>query len=97
MPDITIYHTPQIIDYMKTGWTQATLKRLLKDMKLKPRDILRVKNTPAIEMGLTEPGVTDAQILAAMVREPVLVERPIVVSPKGTRMARPVEKVLDLF
>jgi arsenate reductase len=62
-----------------------------------PRDILRVRGTPAEELGLTDPAVSDEAILDAMAAHPILVERPIVVSPKGTVLARPIEKVQALL
>ncbi len=66
-------------------------------MKLKPRDILRVRGTPAAALGLTLPEAADTTILAAMVANPILVERPIVVTPKGAALCRPAEKVQSLL
>lgn len=88
---------PHIVDYVKTGWTKDQLVALLAAMKLKPRDLLRVKGTPAEELGLTDPSVSDARLLTAMVEHPILVERPIVTSDKGTLLARPPERVLSLL
>ena len=88
---------PKVVEYLKAGWTIDQLKGLLAAMKLKPRDILRVRGTPAEELGLTKPATSDAAILAAMVAHPILVERPIVVTPKGTALCRPVEKVEALL
>jgi arsenate reductase len=88
---------PKIIEYLKTGWTVPQLKGLLQSMKAGPRDILRVRGTPAEALGLTNPSVADETILAAMAEHPVLVERPIVVTPKGTVLARPVERLQGLL
>jgi arsenate reductase len=88
---------PVVIDYVQIGWTKDQLTALLTAMKLKPRDLLRVKGTPAEDLGLTDPSVSDARLLTAMVKHPILVERPIVVSEKGVRLARPPEKVFDIL
>jgi arsenate reductase len=88
---------PKVIDYLKTGWTVPQLKELLQAMGSRPRDILRVRGTPAEALGLTDAAVADQAILAAMAQYPVLVERPIVVTPKGTVLARPVEKVRGIL
>lgn len=84
---------PEVVEYLKTGWTVPQLKSLLNAMKARPRDILRVRGTPAEELGLTDPKTSDGEILEAMTKHPILVERPIVVTPKGTVVARPVEKL----
>lgn len=88
---------PTVVEYLKAGWSKAQLKDLLKAMGARPGDILRTKGDRARELGLTAPGVSDEAILDAMVAEPALVERPIVVTPKGTALCRPKEKVLDLL
>jgi arsenate reductase len=90
-------HEPRVVEYLKAGWDPPQLKALLAGMKASPRDVLRIKGTPAEELGLTAPGVTDQAILAAMVAHPILVERPIVVSPKGVMLARPADKVAELL
>ena len=90
-------HEPLIVEYLKTGWSRPQLEELLGKMGARPRDILRVRGTPAAELGLTDPHAGDDSILAAMVEYPVLVERPIVVSPKGAVLARPAEKVQPLL
>ena len=66
-------------------------------MGVKPRDLLRVRGTPAEELGLTKAGVSDAEIIAAMVAHPILVNRPIVVTPRGGALCRPSERVFDLL
>jgi arsenate reductase len=90
-------YEPVVVDYLKAGWTRPQLEGLLAAMGAGPRDILREKGTPAEALGLLDPGATDAQILDAMVQHPILVNRPIVVTPKGTKLARPSERVLDLL
>lgn len=86
-------HQPHVVEYLTAGWTVQQLKQLLSEMNKAPRDILRVRGTPADELGLTKPEVSDGAILAAMTLHPSLVERPIVRTPKGTVLARPVEKI----
>ena len=90
-------YEPKVIEYLKTGWTKDQLKDLLAQMQASPRDILRTKGTPAEELGLTDPAATDEAILDAMVAHPILVNRPIVVTPKGAALARPSEAVFDLL
>lgn len=90
-------YQPTVVEYVKEGWTRDRLEQLLSAMGVGPRDVLRTKGTPAEELGLLEAGVSDEAILAAMVEHPILVNRPIVVTPKGTRMTRPSEQVLDLL
>ncbi len=90
-------YKPTVVEYLKVGWTRQQLQELLTAMHLQPRDIMREKGTPAAELGLLDPAATDDQILAAMVEHPILVNRPIVVTPKGTKLARPSEAVLDLL
>jgi arsenate reductase (glutaredoxin) len=82
-------YQPTIVEYFKTGWTRPQLVELLAAMQARPREILRGKGTPAGELGLLEPGATDDQILAALVEHPILVDRPIVVTPKGAKLSRP--------
>jgi arsenate reductase (glutaredoxin) len=88
---------PVVIEYLKTGWTGPQLLALFAGAGLTPRTALRVGKSPAEELGLTDPAVDDETILAAMLEHPVLVNRPIVVSPKGIRLCRPSESVLDLL
>lgn len=90
-------YEPTVVEYLQTGWTRPQLEELLAAMQARPRDILREKGTPAAELGLLEPSATDDQILDAMVAHPILVNRPIVVTPKGTRLTRPSEAVLELL
>ncbi|MDB5439271.1 MAG: arsC [Caulobacteraceae bacterium] len=90
-------HRPVVVEYLKTGWSKPHLKGLLARMGASPRDILRVRGTPAVELGLTAPGVSDEAILDAMVAHPILVERPIVDGPKGAALCRPKETVEGLI
>lgn len=90
-------YAPGIIEYRKTGWTRPQLDALLAAMGAKPRDVLREKDSPAAELGLLDPRVSDEAILEAMIAHPILMNRPIVVTPKGTKLCRPSETVLDLL
>jgi arsenate reductase len=90
------YH-PTIIEYLKTGWTRPQLQALFAAANLTPRTALRTTKSPAVELGLTDLSVDDEAILAAMLTHPVLVNRPIVCTPKGVRLCRPSETVLDLL
>ena len=90
-------YTPVIVEYLKTGWSKPQLQALFAAAGLTPRQALRVKKSPAVELGLTATDVSDATILDAMVAHPILVERPIVETPKGARIGRPVERVLDVL
>ena len=88
---------PVVIAYLETGWTRPQLLGLFAAAGLTPRQALRVSKSPAKELGLTEPDVSDDALLDAMVEHPVLVNRPIVCSPKGVKLCRPSETVLDLL
>lgn len=90
-------YAPTVVEYLKTGWTQDQLKGLISAMGGTARDILREKGTPVAELGLLVPEVSEADLLGAMVAHPILVNRPIVVTPLGTRLCRPSERVLDLL
>lgn len=90
-------YEPRVVEYLKTGWTKAQLLDLLAAMGARPRDILREKGAPAAELGLLDPEATDDAILDAMVEHPILVNRPIVVTPKGVKLSRPSEVVLELL
>lgn len=90
-------YRPTIVDYLRTGWTEPQLLGLFAAAGLTPRTALRTTKSPAAELGLTDPSVEDAVILAAMLEHPVLVNRPIVCTAKGVRLCRPSETVLDLL
>jgi arsenate reductase (glutaredoxin) len=89
--------TPVVIPYLDTGWTRPQLLALIAAAGQTPRTALRTTKSPAEAMGLLDPSVDDDAILAAMLEHPVLVNRPIVCSPKGVRLCRPSETVLDLL
>ena len=90
-------HVPTVVDYRSTGWTRDLLDTLLGAIGARPRDLLREKGTPASELGLLHPSVPDEAILEAMLAHPSLVNRPIVVTPKGTKLCRPSEAVFELL
>jgi arsenate reductase len=88
---------PQVVEYLKVGWTKPVLQDLLKRMGKSAHDVLRVRGTNAHELGLTDPAASDEAVIAAMIIDPTLVERPIVVGPKGAALCRPAELVLSLI
>ncbi|HWU80550.1 MAG TPA: arsenate reductase (glutaredoxin) [Caulobacter sp.] len=90
-------YAPTIVEYVKQGWTREQLLDLAARSGLTVRELLREKGTPAEELGLLVEGVTDDAILTAMVEHPILVNRPIVMTPKGVALTRPSEKVFDLL
>lgn len=90
-------YQPSVIEYLKTGWTHAQLLGLFAAADLTPRSALRETKSPARELGLLDQAVDDDALLSAMIEHPVLVNRPIVCSPKGVRLCRPSETVLDLL
>ncbi len=90
-------YRPQVIEYLQTGWTKPQLLGLFAAAGLTPRQALRTTKSPAADMGLLDPMVPDEALLDAMVEHPVLVNRPIVCTPKGVRLCRPSELVLDLL
>lgn len=90
-------YKPVVVEYLKTGWTKAQLQALFAAAGIKPRDALRVKKSPAADLGLTDPAVSDDALIEAMVAHPILVERPIVATSKGVALCRPSEMVLDLI
>ena len=88
---------PEVIEYLKTPPGKPTLQKLLAAMGISVRDLLRQKGTPYEELGLSDPKWTDDQLLDFMVQHPVLMNRPVVVTPLGTRLCRPSERVLDIL
>lgn len=90
-------YTPKVVEYLKTGWTKMQLVTLFEAAGVTPRQALRLSKSPAEELGLTDPKVSDAEILEAMLEYPVLVNRPFVVTGKGVKLCRPSETVLDLL
>ena len=90
-------YKPTVIDYLKTGWTRPQLEGLFAAAGLSPREALRPSKSPAAELGLLDPAITDETLLDAMIEHPVLVNRPIVCTAKGVKLCRPSEAVLDLL
>ena len=90
-------YRPTVISYLETGWTRPQLLGLFAAAGLRPGSALRTTKSPAADLGLLADGVADDTILAAMLLHPVLVNRPIVCSPRGVRLCRPSETVLDLL
>jgi arsenate reductase len=88
---------PHVVEYLKTPPSRTMLTQLVQRMGISVRALLREKGTPYAELGLGDPALTDGQLLDAMMAHPVLINRPIVVSPKGVRLCRPSEGVLDLL
>ena len=88
---------PVVIEYLKEPPSRARLKELIAAMGITPRDLLREKGTPYAELGLSDPALCDDQLLDAMLAHPILINRPIVETPRGTRLCRPSEAVLDLL
>lgn len=88
---------PHVVEYLKSPPSRPLLESLIARMGIAPRDLLRKKGTPYAELGLDNPNLTDAALIEAMMAHPILINRPIVVSPKGVRLCRPSERVLDLL
>ena len=88
---------PHVVEYLKTPPSRAMLEQLIERMGITVRALLREKGTPYAELGLGDPSKTDDQLLDAMLAHPILINRPIAVSPKGVRLCRPSEEVLDLL
>ncbi|MEL6921237.1 MAG: arsenate reductase (glutaredoxin) [Pseudomonadota bacterium] len=86
-----------VIEYLKTGWTREQLLGLFAAADLTPRDALRTSKSPAEELGLTDPSVSDDALVDAMLVHPILVNRPIVCSPNGVKLCRPSEAVFALL
>ena len=88
---------PHVIEYLKTPPSRALLKQLIARMGLSVRELLREKGTPYRELGLDNPALSDDALLDAMMAHPILINRPIVVTPNGVRLCRPSELVIDLL
>lgn len=88
---------PQIIEYLKTPPDRGTLEALIARMGIRPRELLRQKGTPYEELGLNQDRWTDAQLIEQMLAHPILINRPVVVTPWGVRLCRPSETVLELL
>ncbi|MDB5393416.1 MAG: hypothetical protein JWM91_922 [Rhodospirillales bacterium] len=90
-------HEPTVIEYLKTPPDRATLKSLLQRMSMKPGALIRRRGDLYTSLGLDNPSLTDDQLLDALLAHPVLMERPIVVTPNGVRLCRPWETVKDVL
>ena len=88
---------PEVIEYLKTPPSRARLVELISAMGIRPRDLLREKGTPYAELGLDDPKWSDDELIDAMLEHPILINRPIVVTPLGTKLCRPSEAVLDIL
>jgi arsenate reductase len=88
---------PVVVEYLTHPPSRERLTELISALGIGPRDLLRRKGTPHAELGLDDPSLSDDQILDAMLAHPLLIERPIVETPRGTRLCRPSEAVLDLL
>jgi len=88
---------PTVIEYLKTPPDRATLQSLLAQMHMTPRQLLREKGTPYAELKLGESHWTDAELIEHMLNAPILINRPIVITPWGTKLCRPSEAVLDIL
>lgn len=88
---------PHVVEYLISPPTRAMLVQLIARMGIPTRALLREKGTPYADLGLENPALTEDQLLDAMMAHPILINRPIVISPKGVRLCRPSETVLDLL
>jgi len=88
---------PHVVEYLKTPPSRALLAQIIDRAGLRPRELLREKDAPYAELGLGDPSLTDEQILDAMIDHPILINRPLVVSPLGVKLCRPSEAVLDIL
>lgn len=88
---------PHLVEYLKTPPSRAMLESLIARAGITPRALLREKGTPFADLGLGNPDLTDAQLIDAMMAHPILINRPLVVSPLGVKLCRPSEEVLDLI
>ena len=88
---------PQVVEYLKNPPDRATLESLIAQMKIRPRDLLREKGTPYAELGLGADHWRDAELIDQMLAHPILINRPIVVTPRGVKLCRPSESVLDIL
>src|SRR5690242_17714589 len=88
---------PEVIEYLQEPPSRERLLELVRQMGVRVRDVLRRKGTPYDDLGLDDPALTDEELLDAIAAHPILLERPIVVTPLGTRLCRPSELVLDIL
>jgi arsenate reductase len=88
---------PHVVEYLKTPPSRPLLRELIARMGITVRELLRERGTPFHELGLGDPDLSDDQLLDAMMAHPILINRPIVVTPRGVRLCRPSELVIDLL
>lgn len=88
---------PHVVEYLKTPPSRAMLEGLIKRASITPRELLREKGTPFAELGLDDPSLSNEQLIDAMMEHPILINRPLVISPMGVKLCRPSEEVLDLI
>lgn len=88
---------PHVIEYLKTPPSRALLENLIRRAAITPRELLREKGTPFTDLGLADAELADEQLIDAMMEHPILINRPLVVSPLGVKLCRPSEEVLDLI
>ncbi|KQV36290.1 arsenate reductase (glutaredoxin) [Rhizobium sp. Root1204] len=88
---------PTVVEYLKTPPTKIGLSKMITEAGLTVREAIREKGTPYADLGLDDQALTDDQLLDAMLEHPILINRPLVVTPMGTRLARPSEVVLDII
>lgn len=88
---------PHVVEYLKTPPSRELLEQLIARMGISARELLREKGTPYQDLGLEDPALSDAQLVDAMMEHPILINRPIVVTPVGVRLCRPSEAVLDIL
>ena len=88
---------PHVVEYVKTPPSRALLQQLIARMGISTRELLREKGTPYAGLGLSDPTLTDDQLIDAMIEHPILINRPIVVSPLGVKLCRPSETVLEIL
>jgi arsenate reductase len=88
---------PKVIEYLETPPSPEELAAMIRDAGLTVRGAIREKGTPYADLGLDDPALSDDQLLAAMLEHPILINRPFVITPMGTRLARPSEAVLDIL
>lgn len=88
---------PHVIEYLKTPPSRVLLKQMIERMGVSVREVIREKGTPYAELGLSDPDLSDEDLLDAMMAHPILINRPIVVTPVGVKLCRPSEVVLDIL
>ena len=88
---------PTVVEYLKEPPSAAEIRAVLKEMGIRPRELLRRRGTPYDELGFDKPKWTDSELIAAMAKHPILIERPVVRTGKGTRLGRPPERVKEIL